>query len=61
MKINRYFDHAVLKPNMTEQEVKDAIQLGIDYDVYSVCVRPCERQHLPSSMQPREWLRLIWL
>lgn len=42
MKINRYFDHAVLKPGMTEQEVKDAIQLGIDYDVYSVCVRPCD-------------------
>lgn len=42
MKISRYFDHAVLKPNMTEQEVKDAIQLGIDYDAYSVCVRPCD-------------------
>lgn len=42
MKINRYFDHAVLKPGMTEQEVKDAIQMGIDYDVYSVCVRPCD-------------------
>lgn len=41
-KINRYFDHAVLKPGMTEQEVKDAIRLGIDYDVYSVCVRPCD-------------------
>lgn len=42
MKISRYFDHAVLKPGMTEQEVKDAIQMGIDYDVYSVCVRPCD-------------------
>lgn len=42
MKISRYFDHAVLKPNMTQQEVKDAIQLGIDHDVYSVCVRPCD-------------------
>ena len=42
MKISRYFDHAILKPEMTEQEVKDAIQLGLDYDVYSVCVRPCD-------------------
>ena len=40
MKINRYFDHAVLKPGMSEQEVRDAIRQGIDYDVYSVCVRP---------------------
>lgn len=42
MKISRYFDSAVLKPNMTEDEVKAAIQLGIDYDSYSVCVRPCD-------------------
>lgn len=42
MKISRYFDHAVLKPSMTEQEVKDAIQQGIDTDSYSVCVRPCD-------------------
>ena len=42
MKISRYFDAAVLKPNMSEQEVKEAIQLSIDCDSYSVCVRPCD-------------------
>ena len=42
MKISRYFDSAVLKPNMSEEEVKAAIQMGIDYDSYSVCVRPCD-------------------
>jgi len=42
MKISRYFDSAILKPNMSEQEVKDAIQLSIDMDSYSVCVRPCD-------------------
>lgn len=42
MKISRYFDAAVLKPNMSEQEVKAAIQLSIDCDSYSVCVRPCD-------------------
>lgn len=42
MKISRYFDAAILKPNMSEPEVKDAIQLGIDCDSYSVCVRPCD-------------------
>lgn len=40
MNISRYLDHAVLKPNLTEQEVRDAIQAGIDHRVYSVCVRP---------------------
>ena len=29
MKINRYFDHAVLKPGMSEQEVRDAIRQGL--------------------------------
>lgn len=40
--INRYLDHAVLKPEMTENEVVEAIQLGIDYKVRTVCVRPCD-------------------
>ena len=40
MKIARYIDHAVLKPAMTPEEVQSAIRLGIDNDVYSVCVQP---------------------
>lgn len=39
---NRYIDHAVLKPEMTQEEVWDAIQLGIDFKVRTVCVRPCD-------------------
>lgn len=42
MKISRYFDSAVLKPSMSEEEVKAAIQTSIDCDSYSVCVRPCD-------------------
>lgn len=40
--INRYLDHAVLKPEMTRDEARAAIQLGVDYDVRSVCVRPAD-------------------
>jgi deoxyribose-phosphate aldolase len=40
--INRYLDHAVLKPEMTRREAIEAIQLGIDYKVRTVCVRPCD-------------------
>ena len=40
--INRYLDHAVLKPEMTREEAIAAIQLGIDYKVRTVCVRPCD-------------------
>ncbi len=39
---NRYLDHAVLKPEMTQEESRLAIQLGIDYKVKTVCVRPCD-------------------
>lgn len=39
---NRYLDHAVLKPEMTQKEAREAIQVGIDYKVKTVCVRPCD-------------------
>ena len=41
IKISSYLDHAVLKPQMSEKEVVDAIKLGIDYKVKTVCVMPC--------------------
>lgn len=40
--LNRLLDHAVLKPDMTRDEVIAAIELGLEYDVKSVCVRPCD-------------------
>lgn len=39
---NRYLDHAVLKPEMTQEETREAIRLGIDYKVKTVCVKPCD-------------------
>jgi len=42
--VNRFIDHAVLKPEMTRDEVIGAIKLGIDYKVKTVCVRPCDIQ-----------------
>lgn len=42
MKISRYLDLAVLKPEMTLDEVRTAIKTGIEYDVATVCVRPCD-------------------
>ena len=40
--IERYLDHAVLKPDMTTEEAKREIQKGIDLKVRTVCVRPCD-------------------
>ena len=42
MNIARYLDHAVLKPDMTIEERKAAIQMGVDYKVKTVCVQPCD-------------------
>jgi deoxyribose-phosphate aldolase len=40
--INRYLDHAVLKPELTPESAREAIQLGIDHQVRTVCVRPAD-------------------
>jgi deoxyribose-phosphate aldolase len=40
--IHRYLDHAVLKPETTRDEAREAIQLGIDHEVRTVCVRPSD-------------------
>ena len=41
MEISRLLDHAILKPEMTRDEVIEAINLGLEYNVRTVCVRPC--------------------
>lgn len=40
--ICRYLDHAVLKPQYTTDEARAEIQAGIDLNVRTVCVRPCD-------------------
>lgn len=40
--IARYLDHAVLKPEMTQADAREHMQLGIDYNVRTICVRPCD-------------------
>ncbi len=40
--IARYIDHAVLKPEMSQEEARKAIIDGINYSVKTVCVRPCD-------------------
>jgi deoxyribose-phosphate aldolase len=35
-----YIDHAVLKPDFTQAEIKEYIQVGIDFGCKSVCVNP---------------------
>lgn len=40
--IASYLDHAVLVPDMKQEEVKKAILNGVENEVYSVCVKPCD-------------------
>lgn len=40
--LNRYLDAAVLKPEMTQEEVSGAIRACIALKTFSVCVRPCD-------------------
>lgn len=40
--IARYLDHAVLKPELTQEEARGQMLLGIRYDVRTICVRPAD-------------------
>ena len=40
--INRYLDAAILKPELTEDEVKAAIGESLKWNTKTVCVRPCD-------------------
>lgn len=40
--INRYLDAAILKPELTESEVKAAIEESVKWKTKTVCVRPCD-------------------
>lgn len=42
MQIERYLDHAVLKPSMTRDEAEKEMRLGIAYKVRTICVRPAD-------------------
>ena len=40
--IARYLDHAILKPEMNEDDVRAEIKLGLQYGVRTVCIKPCD-------------------
>ncbi len=42
MKLSKYIDHAVLKPELSMEEAKQEILNGIKMDVKGICVRPCD-------------------
>ena len=56
MNIARYFDAAVLKPDMTPEQVEAAIKESISFDSYSVCVRGCD---IDLAMKPSAQLPVI--
>lgn len=42
MKLSKYIDHAVLKPELSIEEAKHEILKGVEMDVKGICVRPCD-------------------
>eukprot|EP01138_Halocafeteria_seosinensis_P008851 gb/GECG01009047.1/.p1 GENE.gb/GECG01009047.1/~~gb/GECG01009047.1/.p1 ORF type:complete len:376 (+),score=49.69 gb/GECG01009047.1/:1-1128(+) len=40
-KLAQYFDHTLLKPDATPQDIETLCQEAIDYGFYSVCVNSC--------------------
>lgn len=41
MKLNKYFDHTLLKPEATCQQIEKLCDEALKYDFYSVCVNSC--------------------
>ena len=41
MELNKYFDHTILKPEATEEDVKRVCAEARKYDFASVCINPC--------------------
>jgi deoxyribose-phosphate aldolase len=40
--VAKTIDHSLLRPELTIQEVKAGCELALQYDVASVCVKPCD-------------------
>lgn len=40
--VAKAIDHSLLKPELTEQDVEEGLQLAVQYDVASVSCRPCD-------------------
>lgn len=41
MTLNKYFDHTLLKPDATDEEIRALCQEAREYDFYSVCINSC--------------------
>ncbi|UKS53824.1 deoxyribose-phosphate aldolase [Mycoplasma feriruminatoris] len=41
IKLNKYIDHTLLKPDATKQEIINLCNQAIEYDFMSVCINPC--------------------
>ncbi|KAJ1901914.1 hypothetical protein LPJ66_000423 [Kickxella alabastrina] len=49
--VAKTIDHALLRPDLTTQQVIDGCKLSADYQVASVCVRPCDVSLAASHLQ----------
>ncbi|MCK4523829.1 deoxyribose-phosphate aldolase [candidate division WOR-3 bacterium] len=41
MKLNKYIDHTLLKPDATNEQIMILINEAIEFNFFSVCVNPC--------------------
>ncbi|MDO4745787.1 MAG: deoxyribose-phosphate aldolase [Bacillota bacterium] len=51
MKLNKYIDHTLLKPEASEAQILKLCDEALEYDFYSVCVNGC---HVPLAVSKLE-------
>lgn len=48
MKLNKYIDHTLLKPEASEAQIRALCEEALEYDFYSACVNSC---HVPLACE----------
>ncbi|KAI7907374.1 deoxyribose-phosphate aldolase [Cokeromyces recurvatus] len=50
-KLGKVFDHAILRPDQTTEDVVKGCEIAKEYDLASVCVKPCDVKQASELLQ----------
>lgn len=51
MKLNKYIDHTLLKPDATKQQIKSLCIDAMTYDFATVCINPCHIEYAKTILK----------
>lgn len=51
MELNKYFDHTLLKPESTSEDVDRLIEQGLEHSFFSLCIQPSYVKYVKDKVQ----------